>query len=133
MTNSFKLPKSDRLYSRKEINELFENGHAIFAYPIKAVYIISELNNNNVSKAAFSVSKRNFKKAVDRNYYKRLLRESYRLNRNNLTSKLAENNKKLSIMFIYSVAKHNDYNLIENGMLKILQLIEKNIECELIN
>ncbi len=129
MTNSFKLPKSDRLYSRKEVNELFNSGLIFFAYPIKAVYIIIENNNNSISKAAFSVSKRNFKKAVDRNHYKRLLRETYRLNRNELNVKLAENNKCLSVMFIYSTGSHNDYYSIEKGMKKVLQLLENKI-CE---
>ena len=48
-----------------------------------------------------SASKRNFKKAVDRNRVKRLLRETYRLNKHPLLQKAAERQKQLQVFFIY--------------------------------
>jgi ribonuclease P protein component len=38
-----------------------------------------------------SVSKKHFKKAVDRNYFKRLLREAYRLNKHLLHDNIEKN------------------------------------------
>lgn len=53
-------------------------------------------------QAAFSVSKRHFKKAVDRNRVKRLMRESYRLQKNSLKELVEKNNKSLAVFFIYN-------------------------------
>ena len=49
------------------------------AFPLRLVYMPIDQNNKTLSKAGVSVSKRNFKRAVDRNRIKRLIREAYRL------------------------------------------------------
>ncbi|MFV0522774.1 MAG: ribonuclease P protein component [Mangrovibacterium sp.] len=118
--SEFGLPKSSRLHSRKLIEELFEEGASSFVHPIKVVYKTSLFEDNEPVKAAFSVSKRNFKHAVDRNRYKRLLREAYRLNCQDLKKKMITQGSQLSIMFIYASKGHNDYASIEKSMRKIL-------------
>jgi len=71
------LGKEERLCSRKAIEELFGGGHkSVTAYPIRAVYMPSELPGVRIM---VSVSKRHFKRAVKRNRIKRQLREAYRL------------------------------------------------------
>lgn len=75
----YTLKKSEILRKKKLIRELFDNGSSFFIYPIKFYYLPSrDLNNNQV---LFSVSKKNFKNAVERNKIKRRLREAYRLNK----------------------------------------------------
>lgn len=69
--------KKDKLKSQKTIERLFEKGTSITAFPLRVVYLKIEGRN----QVGVSVSKRNFKKAVDRNRIKRLMREAYRLNK----------------------------------------------------
>ena len=78
-TMRFTLSKNDRLKSRKLIEELFAKGKSVNAFPLQMKYLATEFELDTKVQVAFSVPKRNFKKAVDRNRIKRLLRECYRL------------------------------------------------------
>ena len=77
LSGRFSLGQKERLKSSKSIEHLFSEGKAISAYPLRLVFV-SKPNSTVPMQCAFSVSKRHFKKAVDRNRIKRLLRESYR-------------------------------------------------------
>lgn len=99
----FTLGKHQKLKSRKTIAQLFVEGKAVKEFPIKMIFLpISENENRTTSKVAFSVPKRNFKLAVDRNRIKRLLREAYRLNQHDF---FPEGAKNYHIMFIYMSSK----------------------------
>lgn len=78
---NFKYSKKDKLKSKKLIEQLFTQGKAVTAYPLRLVYIKTELENGLQLKTGVSVSKRLHKTAVSRNRIKRLLREAYRLNK----------------------------------------------------
>tara|TARA_B110000003_G_scaffold42848_2_gene40219 strand:- start:27922 stop:28293 length:372 start_codon:yes stop_codon:yes gene_type:complete len=73
------LGKKERLKSRKLIGKLFDEGESIKKFPLRLVFLkIDSLSVFSV-RASFSVPKKKFKKAIDRNRIKRLLREAYRL------------------------------------------------------
>ena len=78
-TMRFTLSKNDRLKSRKLIEELFAKGKSVNAFPLQMKYLATEFELDTKVQVAFSVPKRNFKNAVDRNRIKRQLRECYRL------------------------------------------------------
>ena len=78
MAVKFTLKKAERLKSKKLIERLYIEGNTIKAFPLRMVYIQSEHTSDYPAQVGVSVPKRNFKKAVDRNRIKRLLRESYR-------------------------------------------------------
>lgn len=82
------LGKTERLKSKKLIKKLFEEGVSIKNFPFRLVYITTE---KPPVKSSFSVPKRNFKKAVDRNRIKRLIKEAYRLEKKNLFKTLSFN------------------------------------------
>ena len=78
------LGKQERLKSRKMIGKLFEEGASIKKFPFRLVYLKTTHTSKFPVQASFSVPKRNFKKAVDRNRIKRLIREAYRLEKKNI-------------------------------------------------
>ena len=88
-------------------------------YPLRLVYVQHDFEENIPLKMGVSVSKKYFKKAVDRNYYKRLLRESYRLNKQLLVENL---NAKYCCMFFYQTSDKLSHSEINE---KTIQLFEK--------
>lgn len=89
----FSFNKKEKLKSKKLIDQLFAEGQSVSAYPLRLVYLKTTFDDPIITKTGVSVSKRNFKTAVHRNLIKRLMRESYRLNKatyfNNLTTQYA--------------------------------------------
>lgn len=68
----------------------------------------------------FSVSKRNFKRAVDRNLIRRRCREAYRLHKSILTAN-PEVPYPTSIAFLYLAKEISTYDVIEKAMIKVLK------------
>lgn len=91
---SFSFPKSERLYKKKAIQELFDKGSSFYLYPFRVYF---QKGIDPVHQAMFSVSKRNFKKAADRNLLKRRMKEAYRLNK-----ALIPGISKLQMAYIYT-------------------------------
>jgi len=115
---SFKYPKSEKLKSRKTIDVLFTKGKSVSKYPLRLVYAeVSE--QDEVLKTGVSVSKKYFKKAVDRNYFKRVLRETYRLNKQLID---IDSGKKYAFMLLYQSKDRLTYDEI---LAKTIQLFEK--------
>src|SRR5436853_287027 len=77
--NTFR--KVERLSRKKWIQELFDKGSSFNFYPFRILYIEHPEPPASFNQVMFSVSKRLFKKAVDRNTVKRRMREAYRLNK----------------------------------------------------
>lgn len=78
---NFKYSKKDKLKSKKLIEQLFTEGKAVTAYPLRLVYLKTTFIDGSQLKTGVSVSKRLHKTAVSRNQIKRLIREAYRLNK----------------------------------------------------
>lgn len=76
------LTKEERLRGKKNIQELFEHGQSLLQYPLRVVYILKQNESGAFAKVLFSVPKRRFKKAHDRNLLRRRMKESYRQHKN---------------------------------------------------
>ena len=116
MQNTFK--KQEKLKKSKLITQLFTEGKSLTVFPIKLIYLQVEHNSPFKIQAGVSASKRNFKKAVDRNKIKRLLREVYRKNKYLIYQ--SENTKKHIFMFIYLGKKELDYKTLEEKMVELI-------------
>ena len=120
---SFK--KAERLCSRKIIEKLFSEGKSVLSFPVKIIFLQHSLSSSYSAQAGFSVGKKIFKKAVQRNLLKRRMREAYRLNKNNLYNKLGDKQLALFIIFIGKTAA--DYNEIESSIKKGIKKVIKEI------
>jgi ribonuclease P protein component len=115
--------KEERLCNRNIIFLLQKEGQVIFNYPITAKWM--EVSNEKEFYVQFlaSVSKRNFKKAVERNKIKRLLREVFRINKGIFSNRIHEKSKRIVIMLFYSGKKILTYKELEAKIMVILQQI----------
>lgn len=120
----FTFKKPERLSSKKEIQELFKNGSSFYLYPFKVVTLPNV--ESKVHQVLFSVPKRIFKHAVDRNLLKRRMREAYRLHKHLLTIEP----QVLNIAYIYTSKDILDYasiaNPLEQSLIRIQKYVAKN-------
>lgn len=117
MKNTY--PKHEKLKSKTTIDLLFSEGKSVSKYPLRLVYAPIALEEGELIKMGVSVSKKYFKKAVDRNYFKRVLRETYRLNKQLLLENM---DKPYALMFFYQSKDRLPYQEINE---KTIQLFEK--------
>jgi ribonuclease P protein component len=119
--------RKEKLKSRKRVEELFSKGKTVTVFPIRISYQLQNLpvNEKAILEVGVSVSKRNFKRAVDRNRIKRLLREAYRLQKKDLLELLASRNKKGYVFFIYTDKGLPEYATIYETMKKCLDVLKR--------
>lgn len=113
----YTYPKEEKLKRKKHIDLLFSEGKSVSKYPLRLVMVPLETSDVALEMGV-SVSKRYFKKAVDRNYFKRLLRESYRKNQHLLKDALPQ---PYAMMFFYQTKDRLTYQEIEEKTLVLFQ------------
>jgi len=117
------LQKSERLKSQTTINALFSVGKSLFKFPLKIQYnLVTEQSTPLLF--AVSVPKKKFKKAVDRNKIKRLIRESYRTSNTSLKDVLAEKSQQIVLMVIYVGHEIPKFKQVDKAMKKLLKELE---------
>lgn len=117
----FSFRKEERLYKKKQIEELFDKGSSFYLFPFKVLYLPNHEQPHH--QVLISVSRRNFKRAVDRNLLKRRIRESYRQQKHKQCK-----NPTLSIAFLYTARQILSFQEIKNSMLLAMARIEKMVK-----
>ncbi|RCS26228.1 ribonuclease P protein component [Polaribacter sp. WD7] len=113
------LGKQERLKSRKLIEKLYQQGNSVKTFPLRMVFLQTEHTSKFPVQMGVSVPKRNFKLAVDRNRIKRLMRETYRLQKN-----IVYNNLDMPYVFMISYIgkEERSYSELCLKMEKLLKL-----------
>ena len=122
MAKQFTLGKHERLKSRKAIEQLFSSGQRFNLSLFRVFYSFQKDGStaNYSLQAGFSASSRVFKTAVHRNRIKRLTREAWRLQKNELQTKLKEQQQKLNVFLIYTGKELPVYSDIYTSVKTIL-------------
>jgi ribonuclease P protein component len=125
--------KKERLKSRKQLDALFKSGKTLTVFPVKMFYALVEGQDNPV-KAGVGVSKKFFKKAVERNRIKRLLREAYRTEKQPLQLQLSNGKKQLNLFLLFIDKELPSYDLVKDKIrLCIKRLINELHEVDIKN
>jgi ribonuclease P protein component len=124
MTKTYTLGKTERLKSRKAIEELFEKGKSFSIPPIRVLYqrtVMEEL------QVGVGVSSKNFKKAVDRNRIKRRVREAYRLQKIPLQQLMLSRGMGMRIFLTYTGKEMPAYAVLSAAIGKCLNKLLKQL------
>ena len=116
----FSFRKEERLYKKKQIQELFDKGSSFYLFPFKIIVLPHPDATHPVHQVLISVSSKNFRRAVDRNLIKRRIREAYRLQKAKLRK-----NPKLTIAFLYTAKEILPFEEIGRKLLLAMARIEK--------
>jgi len=132
----FTYKKKDKLKSRKQTQYLFSKGQSIQVFPIKLIYTIEQtdpddsnamIQSDGILQAGVGAPSRTFRKAVQRNRVKRLLREAYRLEKPNFINQLNLANKRLNLFFLYIDAQVLVQAEVQSKLREALAILIKKI------
>lgn len=120
----FEFGRKEKLKSRKQIEELFLSGKNFSVFPLRVTYQFLPAEKGMV-QVGVTAGKKYFKKAVDRNRIKRLIREAYRLQKNDLIETLKQKGQKGFLFFMYTDKTISSFSVIKETMNKCLKRLEK--------
>lgn len=121
MAKPFGLPKTEKLKSRKQTDALFAGGKGFSVFPLRVMYSFAEAPEAPGVQIGVSASKRLYKKAVHRNRIKRLLREAYRLQKEELLQTVKASNKRGIIFFLFTDKTLPSFEAVKAAMAKSLK------------
>lgn len=125
--------KSERLNSKLIIDKLFAGGNSSFTvFPLRIVFMKIPVDGDTATNlppvsVLISVPKKKFHDAVDRNRVKRLVRESYRLNKHVLWRAMEGKDYRLAVAFICLTDTLPEYKVIHKSVVKILTRLSETI------
>lgn len=124
----FKLHKDEKLTSRTAVNRLFDEGHSLMAFPLRAAYRLRPAGERHV-QFLISIPKKRIRKAVQRVTLRRRVREAYRLNRRSLLVPVLEQQAcGVDIAFVYLDNTPAPYSVINEKMISLLTRIAQAAE-----
>ena len=134
MAKIFTYQKQDKLKSRKQLQNLFALGKSMSNSPLRLIYTLEKIADEQdanpaalLIQAGVGAPTKQFKKAVQRNRVKRLLREAYRLELPDFKAQLTLQGLRLNIFILYMEANVLPQIEINTKMKLILDQLVKRI------
>ena len=119
--------KEYKLCSRILIDKLFQEGKRLRFDPFSLVYLIGNHEFKTPFQVLISVPKKQFKRAHDRNYVKRRIREILRKNKSFLDLQQADNNKIL-LAVVYNFNQQLTFAEMEQKLVTALEKLSTKLK-----
>jgi ribonuclease P protein component len=124
------LCKDERIHHRDVIKALRDSADSIKTPALILVYLPTPLKTPYPAQMMVSVSKRIYKRSVDRNRIKRLMRESYRKQKISLYTTLEGQKMQMALQFIFTGRHLPNQAYIHGKMSELLKNLIHRIQSE---
>lgn len=120
------LGKANKLCSKKEIDHVFSRGKKMISPPFLFFTTLKEKAEDGTAfKILISIPKKNIKKAHDRNYIRRCVREGLRINKQGLVDYSEQHAVQINLCMVYIWKEVLDSAQIQIETQKVIQKICK--------
>jgi len=114
------------------IRNLFETGLGFYHFPFRVIVMLLPADNQAPVHLLISVPKRNFKKAHQRNKVKRVIRESFRLNKHLIIDNISIDDYSLALALIYTAKETPVFSQLHVRMAAMLSHMKDNAVNQLL-
>lgn len=128
MNGRFTFPKNEKLCYKKHIDRLFIEGKSFTQNPLKIYYLVTDIPENPPPRVVIAVPRKKFRRAVDRNRIRRLIREAYRLNKHTL--RVLTRHIHIGIVYIGDSAEIS-FSEIEKGITGCMDKLVQKVTSDL--
>jgi ribonuclease P protein component len=126
MTKQNGLGRTEKLKSRKEIESLFAVRSSLQVAPLRVKFRFAAAGTARPGlQMGVTVSKSHFRKAVDRNRVKRLVREAWRLQKAPLAEQLKTAGRSGIVFLVYADRQIPEFETLYTAVGKCLNLLQQ--------
>ena len=127
-SSRFTLGREERLSGKKIVVRLFESGLSFSEYPFRIYFLSAELPTRSSVQVLFSVPKKKFPKAHDRNRIRRLMREGWRKNKEVFLRQCIDQKIQVAVALVYTSKKITAFNAAEDKIKVVLSRLIQNVQ-----